>query len=49
MTATEDCGAHLEVVDVPNGHHDFETVDAPEEIRPALRHAMGSVVAHLTG
>ncbi|MGW2649783.1 alpha/beta hydrolase [Streptomyces sp. NPDC001393] len=49
VTAAEDCGAHLEVVDVPNGHHGFETVDAPEEIRPALRHAMGSVVAHLTG
>lgn len=49
VTAAEDCGAHLELVDVPNGHHGFETVDAPEEIRAALRHAMGSVVVHLTG
>ncbi|MFI6210045.1 dienelactone hydrolase family protein [Streptomyces sp. NPDC051041] len=48
-TAAEDCGARLELVDVPNGHHGFETLDAPEETRPALRRAMRSVVAHLTG
>ncbi|MEU1012841.1 alpha/beta fold hydrolase [Streptomyces sp. NPDC005890] len=48
VTAAEDCGAHLELVDVPNGHHGFETVDAPEETRPALRRAMRSVVTHLT-
>ncbi|MFE9445256.1 alpha/beta hydrolase [Streptomyces sp. NPDC006602] len=49
VTAANDCGAHLELVDVPNGHHGFETVDAAEETRPALRHAMRSVVTHLTG
>ncbi|MEU7723118.1 alpha/beta hydrolase [Streptomyces tibetensis] len=50
FVATADkCAARLEVVDVPNGHHGFETVDAPEETVPALRHAMRSVVAHLTG
>ncbi|KOU66850.1 esterase [Streptomyces sp. MMG1533] len=49
VTAAKDCGAHLELVDVPNGHHGFETIDAPEETRPALRHAMRSVVTHLTG
>ncbi|GAA2440509.1 alpha/beta hydrolase family protein [Streptomyces glaucus] len=48
-TAAEDCGARLELVDVPHGHHGFETLDAPEETRPALRRAMRSVVAHLTG
>ncbi|MGW3678875.1 alpha/beta hydrolase [Streptomyces prasinus] len=48
VTAAEDCGARLEVVDVPNGHHGFETLDAPEEVRPALRHAMRSVASHLT-
>ncbi|MDL5199133.1 alpha/beta fold hydrolase [Streptomyces sp. ALI-76-A] len=48
VTAAEDCGAHLELVDVPNGHHGFETLDAPEETRPALLHAMRSVVTHLT-
>ncbi|MFI5477357.1 alpha/beta hydrolase [Streptomyces cacaoi] len=49
VTASKDCGAHLELVDVPNGHHGFETLDATEETRSALRHAMRSVVTHLTG
>ncbi|MEU1404832.1 alpha/beta hydrolase [Streptomyces sp. NPDC005728] len=49
VTAAKDCGAHLELVDVPNGHHGFETLDAPEETRSALRHAMRSVVTRLTG
>lgn len=49
VTEAENCGTHLELVDVPNGHHGFETLDAPEEIRPALRHAMRAVVTHLTG
>ncbi|MEU0333828.1 alpha/beta hydrolase [Streptomyces sp. NPDC006193] len=49
VTAAEDGGAHLELIDVPNGRHGFETLDAPEEVRPALRHAVRSVVAHLTG
>ncbi|QTE02369.1 alpha/beta hydrolase [Streptomyces cyanogenus] len=48
VSAAEGCGAHLELVDVPNGHHGFETVDAPEETVPALRRAMRSVVTHLT-
>ncbi|MFG2209544.1 alpha/beta hydrolase [Streptomyces sp. NPDC048638] len=49
VTAAEGCGAHLELVDVPNGHHGFEILDPPEETLPALRHAMRSVVTHLTG
>ncbi|OQR64528.1 alpha/beta hydrolase [Streptomyces maremycinicus] len=49
VAAAEDCGARLEIVDVPNGHHGFETVDPPEEIRQALHHAMRSVVTRLTG
>ncbi|WP_209442810.1 alpha/beta hydrolase family protein, partial [Streptomyces resistomycificus] len=48
VTAAKNCGAHLDLVDVPNGHHGFETLDAPEEVRSALCHAMRSVVAHLT-
>ncbi|MFF8035783.1 alpha/beta hydrolase [Streptomyces sp. NPDC016626] len=47
VTAADDSGARLELVDVPNGHHDFETLDAPEETGPALRHAMRSVITHL--
>ncbi|PWI06910.1 alpha/beta hydrolase [Streptomyces sp. NWU339] len=49
VTTAEECGAHLELIDIPNGHHGFETLDAPEEVRPALRRAMRSVVTHLAG
>ncbi|OSZ57263.1 alpha/beta hydrolase [Streptomyces pharetrae CZA14] len=49
VTAAGDCPVRLELVDVPNGHHGFETLDPPEETRPALRRAMRSVVNHLTG
>ncbi|MFF9901448.1 alpha/beta fold hydrolase [Streptomyces longispororuber] len=49
VAAAKDSGARLDLVDVPNGHHGFETLDAPEETRPALRQAMRTVVAHLTG
>jgi dienelactone hydrolase len=48
VAAAEKCAARLEVVDVPNGHHGFETLDAPEETIPALQRAMRSVVTHLT-
>ncbi|MET7369958.1 alpha/beta hydrolase [Streptomyces sp. NPDC005566] len=48
LTAATDCGADVEVVDVPNGHHSFETVDPTEESREAVRGAMRSVLAHLT-
>ncbi|WP_158839033.1 hypothetical protein [Streptomyces sp. NRRL S-1022] len=48
MTAAGACGAHLEPVGLPNGHHGFETLDAPEETRPVLLRAMRSVAARLT-
>ncbi|MGA5895404.1 alpha/beta hydrolase [Streptomyces venetus] len=48
VTASSDCAARLEVVDVPGGHHGFETLDAPEETLPAMHQAMRSVVTHLT-
>ncbi|MFJ5999032.1 alpha/beta hydrolase [Streptomyces sp. NPDC092370] len=49
VTAAEDCALRLELVDLPNGHHGFETLNPPEETRPALHRAMRSVVTHLTG
>ncbi|MGW2485680.1 dienelactone hydrolase family protein [Streptomyces sp. NPDC001606] len=49
VKAAKDCGAHLELVDVPGGRHGFETLDPSEEVSPALRQAMRSVVGHLTG
>ncbi|MGV9891820.1 alpha/beta fold hydrolase [Streptomyces sp. NPDC003395] len=49
VRAAEECGAHLELVDVPAGRHGFETLDPPEVSGPALRRAMKSVAGHLTG
>ncbi|MFF8675208.1 alpha/beta fold hydrolase [Streptomyces sp. NPDC015242] len=49
VSAAGSCAARLELIDVPNGHHGFETLDAPEETRPALDRAMRSVISHLTG
>ncbi|MFF8934533.1 alpha/beta hydrolase family protein [Streptomyces paradoxus] len=48
VTAADDSAARLELIDVPNGFHGFETLNAPEETIPALRQAMRSVVTHLT-
>ncbi|MBD0422210.1 dienelactone hydrolase family protein [Streptomyces sp. TRM S81-3] len=48
LAAAKDCGADVEVVDVPNGHHGFETLDPTEESREAVHRAMRSVLAHLT-
>ncbi|MFG3497762.1 alpha/beta hydrolase [Streptomyces sp. NPDC047928] len=47
LTAAEKCGAAVEVVDVPLGHHGFETVDHTDEARAAVRTAVRSVLAHL--
>ncbi|PKV90039.1 alpha/beta fold hydrolase [Streptomyces sp. TLI_146] len=41
------CGAEVEVVDVPNGHHGFETRDPGDESREAVQRALHSVLAHL--
>ncbi|HZF87770.1 alpha/beta fold hydrolase [Streptomyces sp.] len=49
VTAARGSAAQLELIDVPNGHHGFETLSPPEETRPALRHAIRSVITHLTG
>ncbi|MFC8914772.1 alpha/beta fold hydrolase [Streptomyces sp. NPDC057116] len=48
VTAAGNSAAHLEVVDVPDGHHGFETIDPPEDTVPAMRRAMRSVITHLT-
>ncbi|MCX5211971.1 alpha/beta hydrolase [Kitasatospora sp. NBC_00240] len=49
LAAAKDAGADVEVVDVPGGHHGFETVDLTEEAREAVRHAVRSVLGHLRG
>ncbi|MFE2020452.1 alpha/beta fold hydrolase [Streptomyces sp. NPDC059499] len=47
LTASTGCGANVEVVDVPNGRHSFDTVDPTEESREAVHRAMRSVLTHL--
>ncbi|MEU3660199.1 alpha/beta fold hydrolase [Streptomyces sp. NPDC032940] len=47
LVAAEECGAGVEVVDVPNGHHGFETRDVTDESRDAVRRAMSAVLGHL--
>ncbi|GHH79859.1 esterase [Kitasatospora indigofera] len=47
LAAAKDAGAEVEVIDVPGGHHGFETVDRTEEARAAVRHAVRSVLGHL--
>ncbi|MGW0819482.1 alpha/beta hydrolase [Streptomyces viridiviolaceus] len=48
LAAAKDRGADVEVVDVPNGHHGFETLDPTDESREAVHRAMRSVLARLT-
>ncbi|MFD7130900.1 alpha/beta fold hydrolase [Streptomyces sp. NPDC059894] len=48
LTAAGDCGANVEVIDVPHGHHGFEPLDPTGESREAVHRAMRSVLARLT-
>ncbi|MBT2493923.1 alpha/beta hydrolase [Streptomyces sp. ISL-96] len=48
LAVAKDCGADVEVVDVPHGRHGFETLDPTDESREAVHRAMRSVLAHLT-
>ncbi|MCS0635434.1 alpha/beta hydrolase [Streptomyces sp. LP05-1] len=50
LAVAEECGARVEVVDVPHGRHAFETLDVPDhaaEVLGALDRAMGLVVGLL--
>ncbi|MDH6120418.1 acetyl esterase/lipase [Kitasatospora sp. GAS204A] len=49
LTAAEACRAEVEVVEVPGGHHGFETVDHTEQARQAVAHAVRAVLRHLNG
>ncbi|MFF9868998.1 alpha/beta fold hydrolase [Streptomyces sp. NPDC013953] len=49
LTAARDCGADVEVVDVPLGHHGFETIDHTDEARAAVERAARTVLRHLGG
>lgn len=49
LAAAKECGADVEVIDVPDAHHGFETIDHTDQPRRAVAHAMRSVLAHLRG
>ncbi|CAL9344787.1 alpha/beta hydrolase [Streptomyces sp. enrichment culture] len=49
LAAAKDCGADVEVIDVPHGHHGFETIDVTDESRTAVRHALRTVLGHAFG
>ncbi|MEU0126423.1 alpha/beta hydrolase [Streptomyces sp. NPDC006289] len=48
LDAAKEHGANIEVVDVPDGHHTFETVDPTDATREAVRRAVRTVLGHLT-
>lgn len=48
LTVAEECRADVEVIDLPLGHHGFETIDHIEEARHAVEHAVRSVLGHLS-
>ncbi|MEW2068138.1 alpha/beta fold hydrolase [Streptomyces sp. NPDC007346] len=48
LTEAERCGADVEVVDVPEGRHGFETLDRTDEAREAVHRAVAAVLARLT-
>ncbi|MFJ9410453.1 alpha/beta fold hydrolase [Streptomyces sp. NPDC101393] len=47
LTAAKDSAARVEVIEVPLGHHGFETIDHTDQARDAVRHAVRSVLGHL--
>ncbi|MFJ2822017.1 alpha/beta fold hydrolase [Streptomyces toxytricini] len=48
LAAARRCGAHVDVIDVPEGRHGFETLDHTDTARGAVRRAVRTVRAHLT-
>ncbi|MFD5101456.1 alpha/beta hydrolase [Streptomyces albidochromogenes] len=47
LGAAGECGATVEVIDLPTGRHAFETIDRSEEARRAVHLAVRSVLGHL--
>jgi dienelactone hydrolase len=47
IDAASACGAHLEIIDVPNGQHGFDALDHTDESRQAVSAALNSVLGHL--
>ncbi|MFJ1607996.1 alpha/beta fold hydrolase [Streptomyces sp. NPDC088253] len=47
LAVAEKCDADVEVIDVPLGHHGFETINHTEQARDAVEQAVQSVLGHL--
>lgn len=47
LAAAKECGTGVEVIDVPDAHHGFESIDHTEQSRQAVAQAMRAVLAHL--
>jgi acetyl esterase/lipase len=48
VEAARAAGAPLTIVDVPNGHHGFDTLDDNDDSRAAVTRAFAAVMDHLT-
>jgi dienelactone hydrolase len=49
VAAAAACGARLDIIDVPDGHHGFDYLDHTDQSRAAVDRALTMVHAHLTG
>ncbi|MFD5202252.1 alpha/beta fold hydrolase [Streptomyces sp. NPDC058375] len=49
VTEAARCGANLEIIDVPEGRHGFETLAVTDGAREAVHRAVGAVLARLKG
>ncbi|MFC7220085.1 hypothetical protein ACFQLX_18225 [Streptomyces polyrhachis] len=47
LSAAKECEAAIEVIDLPEAHHGYETQDPTDTFRAGLRTAMHAVLAHL--
>lgn len=47
LDAAADCGADVEVIDVPGAHHGFEIIDHTQPARDAVAAAARSILRHL--
>jgi len=47
LAAARASGVVVDVIDVPDGHHGFETIDHTDQARHAVKAAVDSVLAHL--
>jgi acetyl esterase/lipase len=47
IDAAQECGARLEIIDVPHGQHGFDMLDHTDESRLAVTRALDAVLACL--